>query len=1034
MTPSVKSTTTLDGVLDALERKVEELRRGIEPVWRCPPKAPRRGPAEPPAPTWTVYEPHREFWTKNRKHWFYTDLELPQRRTGLKLAGTTANIFILGWAPFTVWIDGEELFRETRAWAATGPISEPFPVPVEPGRTYRIVACVEPTEVLDPPKSFQIDIELAACTDLAVDLDAAAMQLKMAAALASSDRDQQVVGRAAAAVDLAAVKSNRWTAVRASIDRMESMLMPLSAQAKAVTVHLLGHAHTDMDWMWTWDDTVKCIRRDFKIATDLMDEYPDLTFIHSQVPTYDLVRRHDPDVFAKVKKRIREGRWENAAGTWVEGDLNMADGESIARHMLYAKQWTRKHFDSEATAFWEPDTFGHPGNIPQLAALGEFDSYFHMRCNPGLWDNWPIRNWTGVDGSRITTFSKVYNDTLAPDAVVETAIRNYRKGIRNALHIWGIGNHGGGMARHQIEIMQRYHDRPLIPTIRFSSMKDVVAAVHKEKPELPANTGETYTVFEGCFTTHAAIKRYNRECEGQLITAETLCALASLDRRRTLANAWTPVLFNQFHDIFDGASVHDTYIDAHRRSEKSFKTARKVTTEALAVLVKPERGGKTVTVFNPCGFVCTEVVRTKLPRGTVALADETGAITPVQKLDTEHAFIAQEVPAFSYRHFRILTTVPRGTDLADVPVTLLTEHATGGYYQVDTATASLKISRDSGAIASYFDKRLARDLIAFGAARHIGHDVGTPSSRAELALNVFQLVFEAPNPMSAWLINDILREEYLLRNARVTLVETGPVFARFHVTHRFYSSRIDEEILVYKDFPRVDFDAEIDWQEKGSADTAIPQLKISFATGMTAARVRSEGPFLVSERAADGIEYSTQKFCDLSGDEFGFALYNDSKYGYDALGGRLRMTLLRSSYAPDPDPDSGRHRVRFAFAPHGGKSNAELVRAGMAYNRRPIAATTKARVRPAPSAMVIKGGSVVCTSLRLAESQEGLVMRLFETDGKRCRARLRVDTGTTAAIPVNLLERPVGKPLKIANGTVSLNFRPHEVKTMLLTT
>ena len=229
--------------------------------------------------------------------------------------------------------------------------------------------------------------------------------------------------------------------------------------------------------------------------------------------------------------------------------------------------------------------------------------------------------------------------------------------------------------------------------------------------------------------------------------------------------------------------------------------------------------------------------------------------------------------------------------------------------------------------------------------------------------------------------------------------------------------------------------------QRDHADQAVPandlvylpvsQIAFHISKPRHAGVCRNQG---LLGRAADGIEYSTQKFCDLSGDEFGFSLYNDSKYGYDALGGRLRMTLLRSSYAPDPDPDSGRHRVRFAFAPHGGRSNAELVRAGMAYNRRPIAATTKARVRPAPPAMAIKGGSVVCTSLRLAEGREGLVMRLFETDGKRCRARLRVDSGTTAAIPVNLLERPVGRPLKIANGTVGLNFRPHEVKTLLLTT
>lgn len=1009
-------------IIDALDKKNGELQSDIPITWRRPatvPAAPLQVPVDPEWPTCA----YPEMLEKNTPNWNYGEVVFPAEKSGLALAGSEARIFIYGYSPFTLWVDGQEMYQETHAWHASGPIGDPVTTAIEVGRPYRLILCLEPTELPAGSTAFGLHVRSTACMEMAVEIAAAALQLRIAEKLAKSKTEQQLVLQAARLLDLTALEEHHWETVCASIAAMESALAPLSPKAKAITVHLIGHTHIDMDWMWTWPDTVHCVRRDAKAVTDMMDDYPELTFTHSQVPTYKIMQEMDPDVFAKVRQRIAEGRWENAAGTWVEGDLHMADGESIARHMLYASNWSKAQLGTPAKVLWEPDTFGHPGNMPQLAKLGELDTYFHWRCNPGRDDNWPARLWEGVDGTPVLAFSTCYGSNLQPDAVQGNILNYLAFGLSNALHIWGLGDHGGGIPRFQLGVLEMYRHKPLIPTFKFSTMGALSQAILSEKNKLKRNKGETYTLFEGCFTTHASIKRYNRYCETALLTAEALSAMAGIRRTDVLREAWTSMLFNHFHDIMDGAAVHDSYLNAHARAESSLAQAAQVTGEALEHLVETTTDGATLVLLNPLGFTRTEPVMVTLPAGTQALIDAAGKAIPVQRLDEQFVFLAEEIPAFSRKSYHI------ATDAVDAAAVQVSEDAQ--YFTVETAQAVARIAKPSGAIGAYYDKALGRELVFHGVPKTLTH---VQNSRADLALNVFQLIDEAPNTMSAWLINDILKQENLLRGAEVTLVEAGPVFARFHVKHAVRSSTIEEDIIFYQQFSRVDFTARIDWRERGNSEVGVPQLKVAFGASLHAARARYDGPFCITERAADGQEQPSQKWADITGEEFGYTLYNDSKYGCAALGGRLQLTLLRNPYGPDPEPDNGQHVVRFAFHPHAPEAaNAELIHGGMAFNRPPIAATTAAPAVDALPNLYIEGSaSVVCTALRQAEHSDKLLLRLFETSGQPCKAKITLGAGITAAEEVNFLENPTGGAVRVSGGTAAVAFHAYEVKTLLV--
>ena len=1011
-------------LLAVIDKSVAELNRGHVLEWRYPEKKPSDPFTATIKPSWRKFEPGPGPWKKNGKNWFWSEFTFPSSHAGIPLAGTQALLFIHGWMPFTMWVDGKELFREEHAWMATGPIADPFPVPVEPGARHRFVLCIEPTELPGGGLSIHAEFRYQPALETAADIGAVAAELRMAQALARTEAEKSLVEKAAAALDAKSLAGQNWADFLLSAERMEKILAPLSPRAKDLTVHLIGHSHIDMDWMWTWQDTLHCIRRDLKAVSDMMDDFPDLTFTHSQVSTYRAFMESDPEIFRKIVQRIREGRWENAAGTWVEGDLNMADGESIARHILYSADWTLRHMGSKARVLWEPDTFGHPGNMPQIARLGEFDCYFHWRCNPDKYDGWPVWKWVGIDGTSITALSQCYGSDLSAGAIVSRAIRHLRDGFTDALHVWGMGDHGGALSRHQILLMRRFMHRPLIPAVEFSTMGRLVDAIRRQNPKLPSARGQTYTLFEGCFTTHASIKRENRLCEGALLAAETFAVLAGINANDRLRDGWLNTLFNHFHDIFDGAAVHDTYRNASVRSRKALRAAARVEEEALKRLF-PSAAPGLVTVANPLGFSRTEPVFVRLPADARWVEDEDGRLLPVQKTGGLSCFVAADVPAFSHRTYRMVHGRRTPAEASGLSV-----REEGGYFRIETASAVSMLGKAGGIIGSYFDKTLDREFVAYGIPIPLTH---VPTTHAELALNVFHVSDESHNGMTAWLINDIMRREYLVRGADVRLVECGPVFARFRVRHAFRSSRIEEYITWYADLNRVDFDIRVDWREKGSEKVGVPQLKVGFACSIAGPRARTEGPFSIREIPADGMEMPTQKWADVTGDGAGFAVLNDCKCGVDMLGSRIRVTLLRNPYFPDLDTDCGRHRVRLAFVPHGPRmSNAELVRRGMAFNR-PLRAIAGGKGRRGTAQLRVEGSSdaLVCTTMRRAEHSDRIVMRLFNTADQPASARVALGRGLVSAEEVTFLENPVGSNVRLERGAAVLRFRPFEIKTLL---
>ena len=203
------------------------------------------------------------------------------------------------------------------------------------------------------------------------------------------------------------------------------------------------------------------------------------------------------------------------------------------------------------------------------------------------------------------------------------------------------------------------------------------------------------------------------------------------------------------------------------------------------------------------------------------------------------------------------------------------------YYKIETPFFRVYLRRDSGILVSFYDKRVGRELVAFGMRR--GSDY-TDSARADLALNVLQLEEEHPHPMTAWHLDEVHTTYSLLRGATTQLVEAGPVRLVFSVQHRLRASTIQQFITFYRDLPRVDFRTQVDWQELGSPAAGVPNLKVAFTARLPECQAWFETPFAAVQRPCDGQEVPALRWADVGGAAYGMALLNDSKYGYDALG------------------------------------------------------------------------------------------------------------------------------------------------------
>ena len=368
----------------------------------------------------------------------------------------------------------------------------------------------------------------------------------------------------------------------AAVQQAEAAMEPLGKAAKAYTIHCVGHGHIDMNWMWSWQETAAATHDTFASVLSLMEQYPDVTYSQSQASVYALTEKYHPALFAKIQERVKEGRWEVSAAHWVEGDKNIASGESLCRHILYTRQYFAEKFGlapEDCPLDWEPDTFGHANTIPTVLAQAGVKYYYACRVGGGFehtvvgeFPRPKLFWWQGPDGSRVLVNreSTWYNSYVnIGENIALPAVEFFKEThLTDWLNIYGIGNHGGGPTRAEIEYFHEMRDWPIYPKVVFNTAKKWFDKIAPQAADLPVIDHELNFEFTGCYTSQSLIKQANRFGENYCVEAETLSLLSQIvdsaaqraaeSIKKLLREAWLGVLFNQFHDILPGSGVRQT--------------------------------------------------------------------------------------------------------------------------------------------------------------------------------------------------------------------------------------------------------------------------------------------------------------------------------------------------------------------------------------------------------------------------------------------------------------------------------------------
>ncbi len=824
-------------------------------------------------------------------------------------------------------------------------------------------------------------------------------EVEFAARLAAAHPDHQVEWEQLIlrAMDTAEEALAAGASAKEAVSKAEQVLAPLGAAAKQYTIHCVGHAHIDMNWMWGWPETVATVNDTFTTVDRLMDEFPEFRFSQSQASVYQIMKDYLPELYAKVKQRVKEGRWEITANHWVEGDKNLASGEILCRHLLYTKRFLAREFGPSRDAVsvdFEPDTFGHAHTLPTILRQAGVRRYYFCRGGHGPQLFW----WQGPDGSRVLAFDdqvEWYNGQITP--TMTRLVFEFEKatGLKDLLFLYGVGDHGGGPTRRDLQAAGEMNSWPIFPNLKLSTTDAFFTIAEQHAKGLPVVDRELNFVFEGCYTSQSNIKHANRRSENALVEAEALAvlgqALAGIPYpAEGLALAWRHAMLNQFHDILPGSGVRDTYRHAQGLYQEILAQTTMIKTRVLRTLastvstlsccppsptetastpppddigggagdvgaaaaVSRRTGGALCcdpfVVFNPTPWARSELAIARIwdrewADGEIVVTDHEGAVRPAQVTGrgnywghryTDLVFPAPDVPAMGYRTFAV--------GRSPSPPAVEAEVRGDGHGVMANEFLRVEVEPGSGAITSLVDRGRGVELVPEGQR-----------------LGLLEYFREAPHGMTAWVLGQIAEVRPFVEGAVLEFPHNGPWLAAVRARHRLNDSRLTLTISLAAGSPRLDFALEVEWLERGAPDIGVPGLRVSFPLAITdgVARyecanghvVRPTDPKLLTSYThkwcgGSGLapypeDVPAQKWVDLTGRSAdgksvpGATLLNDSKYGHSVVGSVIRTTLLRSSYDPDPLPELGHHSIRFALQPHAGTwTVSDSTRAGYGFN------------------------------------------------------------------------------------------------------
>ncbi len=766
---------------------------------------------------------------------------------------------------------------------------------------------------------------------------------------------------------------------------------------------MIGNAHLDPSWVWTWQEGSCEAKATIRSALDRMKEFPDFQFTCSSASVFQWIEEFAPEMFEEIRKAVSSGRFVIVGGWNVQPDCNLPSGENFARQSLYSQRYFLEKFGKTATVGYNVDSFGHNAMMPQILKKSGMDSYVFMRPmehEKHLDEN--VFVWEAPDGSRVDAFRLqiCYNHYCENVDALQNDLQENAKAFddREFMFFYGVGNHGGGPTVLNIRSILDYNageNRGFEPIM---STPETFFKYYKSKYEMPVYGGELQMHASGCYSAVSAVKRVLRKGECALVEAESFSALAKgvigkdYDAEKIKAG-WENLNFLAFHDILGGCCVKVAYNESLYMGEEALSIAAKAKNGALQTLswkvdTRDTAFGLPIVVFNPHAFDAEETI--EINQCALAVRDAQGNAVPFVNVVShaqsvwgrKNTVFRAKVPALGYATYYYEQGKMDTEESAADASTMENEF--------------IKASFDAyGRLVSVFDKVRGFETLD-GGERACVFDESEHDTWSHGKNEFTEFIGEFT----------LQKAERLEANRLREIVKTTAVYGDSKL-ERYYILNVGEDFLRVR--------VRLLWLEKHK------MLKIALPVACERARSFSEIPFGAIERDCVGEENCCLKWTAVCDEKGGLAVLNDGKYAYSAKENTLYLTAIRSPIycdhgnvrsAESEYTDQGIHEFVYGYMPIAPNERVRIFRRAALLNTGLTSVLENHHKGTLPlcaRGMEIGSENVLVSALKKSEDGRGYALRAYECDGKLTPTEIKI-----AWLP----------PLKTT-------FSPYEIKTFV---
>jgi alpha-mannosidase len=789
------------------------------------------------------------------------------------------------------------------------------------------------------------------------------------------------------------------------------------------TLYLLCNAHIDPVWLWEWEEGAAEALSTFRTAAQFCEEFKDFIFNHNEALLYKWVESFEPELFSKIQELVRKKRWHIMGGWFLQPDCNMPSGESFVRQILTGKIYFRNKFGKEPKTAVNLDPFGHSRGLVQILKKSGYDSY--LFCRPDSNElSLPSDDfiWVGYDGSEILAQRARYHYNSEKGKARKRVERwlAENKEQETGLLLWGVGNHGGGPSREDLEQLGQLIAQESEWRVCHAIPEDYFHNLERNSGKLPRHAEDLNPWAVGCYTTMAEVKQKHRKLESAYFLTEKMAAQAALQGlvdypRKELQEALEDLLFCEFHDILPGSSIPQAEAYALQRMDHGLEILSRLKAKAFFAFLsgepKAEEGEFPIFVFNPHPYPLNEIVACEFQpaepnfdRSTFWLPeikDSNGAPVPVQ-LEKETSNITQEwrkrvvfqaelkpsqMSRFSCR-LREVKCRPRIERQIESKLTLKSD------------TSEVVILSETGLIENFRINGV--DFLKPGSLRLlVVEDYPDPWGVLVRSFREVRGGFALMSKKESALFSGVSASEL----EPVRIIEDGSVRTVAEALFKYNQSYVCQRYKVPKKGTEFEIEVRVFWNEKDR------MLKLSVPTPFQNGICIGQVAYGVEQFKRMGEELVAQKWVGIVSEDkrVAFTAINSGTYGFDFHQGELRFSLLRSAaYSAHPvgegiplvpqdrfEPriDQGERIFHFWF--NGGKAEDRIFgidREAAAKNETAMAlfcfpSGKGKRILPG---VFLSDNAVQMTALKMAEEKNWLIIRLFEPTGKKRKTQVTI--------------------------------------------